>query len=77
MRMRGAHHDRVKEAGRGMVGDIAAGPAQEHVILLSPHRGAEPESGHWHVSSYSAGAGARSGGRRRLLVLSAIQRLTT
>ncbi len=77
MRMRRADHARVQQIGRRMVGNIAAGPAQERVVLLAPHRGTESEFGHLHGLPYSAGAGGPSGSGRRRLVRSAIHRLTT
>ena len=60
-----------------MVGDIAAGAAQERVVLLAPDRLAEAEFGRWHKAAYSAGAAGASAAGWRRLVFSAIQRQTT
>src|SRR6266446_8929606 len=61
----------------GMVGDVAAGAADESVVLFARERPAETELGRWHGRAYSAGAGGASGARRRRRAFSAIQRQTT
>jgi hypothetical protein len=45
MGMRGAQHDGVQATRRRVVGDVAAGAAQERVVLLAPDRLADAELG--------------------------------
>ncbi len=64
MRVRRAQHDRFAQPGRRVIGDIAAGAAQEAIILQPCDRLADAEFDRLH--SYSAGAVRLGSGRARL-----------
>src|SRR5262249_33652955 len=51
MRMGRAQHHRLQHAGGGMVGDVAAGAAEESVVLFARERSAKTEFGRWHGAS--------------------------
>ena len=80
MGVRRAQHEAVEQAGRRMIGDVAAGAAQERVVLPAGDGLTATEFGPWHalapIRVYSAGAAGCGAGAWRL-ALSAIQRQTT
>jgi hypothetical protein len=59
MRMGRAQHHRLQRAGGGMVGDVAAGAAEESVVLFARERSAKTEFGRWHGASIPQARAAR------------------
>ena len=80
MGVRRAQHEAVEQAGRRMIGDVAAGAAQKRVVLPAGDGLTATEFGPWHalapIRVYSAGAAGCGAGAWRL-AFSAIQRQTT